>query len=384
MNEIEGCSVFTGKNIRIRMEEDRITEVGDVDSKEIFPYISPGFLDTQMNGYRGLDYSSENLNEKDILNLVFILAKSGTARHFPTIVTNSRELITRNLKIISETIEKFPELHVSIPGIHIEGPYISSEDGPRGAHNPIHVRDPDYNEFSEWMEASGGRIRQFTLAPERKGAIEFIRKVSSEGVVISLGHTGAESAVIREAIEAGAKMSTHLGNGSHGMLPRLKNYFWEQLAADDLSASFITDGFHLPSSVVRSILRTKGIERLILVSDVAHLGGMASGRYSWGGITAEVFEDGHIGLADTEYLAGAGHLLDHCLAWLMNELDVSIADAVVMSSVNPSKMFFPADSVPGFSPGRSANLTLFNWKSGDTKLDVVETWCAGRKVFLAK
>lgn len=384
MSEIKGCSVFTGKNIRLRIDKGRILEVEETGGGEKLPFISPGFIDTQMNGYKGLDYSAENLEIKDILKLTEMLAETGTACHFPTIMTNSRELITRNLKTIAEAIDKFPELDSAIPGMHVEGPYISSEDGARGAHNLMHVRDPDYDEFLEWQEASGRRIRQLTLAPERKGAMDFIRKVSSEGVVISIGHTAADPGIIREAVKAGAKMSTHLGNGSHSMLPRLKNYLWEQLASDDLHASIITDGFHLPPSVVKSILRTKGTRNLLLVSDVALPGGLKPGRYSWGGIEAEVFEDGHIGLADTEYLAGAGHLLDHCLAWLMNELEVSPANALTMCTVNPYRIFFPSDTVPGLNPGDPANLTLFRWGRGDSKLNVLETWCSGRSVYKAE
>ena len=258
MDEVKGCSIFSGQNIEIRIDEGEIVGVESLNESDKLPIISPGFIDTQFNGYAGLDYSAEKFAQKDVLKMTEILASAGTTCHFPTIVTSSRDVTTKNLQTISLALADFPELSTAIPGIHIEGPYISSEDGARGAHDLKFVRDPDYDEFTEWQNAAGGRIRQLTLAPELPGAMDFINRVSSEGVIISIGHTAADPEIIKEAVDAGARMSTHLGNGSHGMMPRLKNYIWEQLASDGMSASIITDGYHLPPSVVKVFLRTKG------------------------------------------------------------------------------------------------------------------------------
>lgn len=381
MEDITGCSVFTGQNIKISFDDGVIVAVKELDTSNRLPYISPGFMDTQVNGYAGLDYSSENLEQDDIVKITDMLAAAGTTRHFPTIMTNSRELTKRNLKVINHAIAAYPELAGAIPGIHIEGPFISSEDGPRGIHDLRYVRKPDYDEFIEWQDSAGGRIRQLTMAPELSGAMDFIRQVSSEGVIISIGHTAADSKIIRKAVKAGASMSTHLGNGSHGMLPRLKNYIWEQLAADELSASIITDGFHLPPSVVKIIMRTKGLGRLIIVSDIVILGGMKPGIYERGSIDVEVFEDGHLGLAGTEYLAGSGHLLNYSLAWLMNELNLSPGDAITLCTTNPQRLFFPSEPVPELKPGNTADLTLFNWDRGDPQIEVLTTWRQGKKVY---
>ncbi len=380
MEDITGCSVFTGQNIKISFDEGVIAEIKEVDTSKRLPYISPGFMDTQVNGYAGLDYSSENLKQGDVVKITDMLAAAGTSRHFPTIITNSKELTKRNLKVINHAIAAYPELACAIPGIHIEGPFISSEDGPRGIHDLRYVRKPDYDEFVEWQDAAGGRIRQLTIAPELPGALDFIRRVSSEGVIISIGHTAADPKIIRESVKAGASMSTHLGNGSHGMLPRLKNYIWEQLAADELSASIITDGFHLPPSVVKIILRTKGLDRLIIVSDIVVMGGMKPGIYKRGGIDVEVCEDGHLGFAGTEYLAGSGHLLNFSLAWLMNEIRLSPGDAVTLCTSNPQRLFFPSEPVPELKPGNTADLTLFNWDRGDPQIEVLTTWRQGKKV----
>ena len=381
MKVIRGCSVFTGSNISLSFDQGIIKEVKNLGTSEELPYISPGFIDTQVNGYRGLDYSSENLKKEDVVMMAEMLAASGTTCHFPTIVTSSREVTTNNLKTINSALSEYPKLNNAIGGIHIEGPYISSEDGARGAHNLKYVRDPDYEEFSEWQNVSEGKIKQLTLAPERPGAINFIKQVTSDGVIVSIGHTAASPKIIKTAVHAGAQMSTHLGNGSHSMIPRLKNYIWEQLASDNLHASIITDGFHLPPSVVKIILRAKTLDRVILVSDVAVLGGMKEGIYKWGDIDVEVYKDGHLGLAGTEYLAGAGHLFDHSLAWLMNETNLSPAEAVSLCTVNPRKKFFPVEYIPKLKPGDPADITLFNWRKGDPELLILETWGCGKKVY---
>ena len=122
------------------------------------------------------------------------------------------------------------------------------------------------------------------------------------------------------------------------------------------------------------------MDKIILVSDVSMYGGMEPGVYKWGNIDVEVFRDGHLGLAGTEYLAGAGHLLNHSLAWLMNELNLSPGEAVTLCTVNPHKLFFPKETVPGLKPGDPADLTLFNWKRGDTQIETLATWGQGKKV----
>src|SRR5205807_8371003 len=129
------------------------------------------------------------------------------------------------------------------------------------------------------QDAAGGRIRLVTLAPEHEGALAFIDRLVDSGVVVALGHTGASGSRIRDAIRAGARLSTHLGNGCHALLPRHDNYLWEQLAADELWASIICDGHHLPPPVVRCLLRVKTPTRTILTCDAGSLAGLPPGRY---------------------------------------------------------------------------------------------------------
>ncbi len=267
-----GIETDTGRAVALETADGQITRIESIAPVPGMPWISRGFIDIQVNGYRGIDYSGPCLEVGDVGRLVDMLAAAGTTRHVPTIITNPRERILRNLATIANAVAGDPRLRAAIPGIHVEGPFISGEDGPRGAHDGRFVRDPGTGELDEWIEASAGLLRIVTVAPEREGAIEFIREATRRGVVAAIGHTAASGELIARAVEAGARLSTHLGNGSHPTLPRLRNYLWEQLADDRLTAGVIADGFHLPDSVLLVFSRAKGLDRIVLASDVAFLG----------------------------------------------------------------------------------------------------------------
>ncbi len=156
-------------------------------------------------------------------------------------------------------------------------------------------------------------------------------------MVPAIGHTDAGPETVRKAVAAGAKLSTHLGNGSRATLPRLSNFLWEQLACDSLHASIINDGFHLPASVLRVMERAKGQERLILISDASPIGGLTPGVHKWGKMRVNVDEDGRLGLAGTPYLAGAGHLLDWDIPRFMQAAGVTLIEAVKLATINPRR-----------------------------------------------
>jgi N-acetylglucosamine-6-phosphate deacetylase len=270
----------------------------------------------------------------------------------------------------------------SIAGFHIEGPFISPNDGPRGAHDPKFVRNPDFNEFLEWQEAADGYIKYITVAPETPGAIDFIERVVATGVKVAIGHSGASQELIHEAISSGATLSTHLGNGSAPQLPRLKNFIWEQLASDELTAGIICDGFHLPASVVKVIARTKGLDKLVLVSDVALLGGFPPGEYKWGDLDVDVFEDGHLGLHGTSILAGAAHLLDWDIMRFIQFTGMRLPDAIKLCTFNPAKALgLDCTEYVSFSIGNPVNFTVFNYQGDLERLQIEKVFHKGRMLF---
>lgn len=381
MVELTGYSVFSGDGISLSIEHDRVINVNQVDVSRDAPIISPGFVDLQVNGFAGYDYTSENFSSEHLQRLVHLLAASGTTRHIPTIITSPQKRIVKNLQIISRTLKNSPDLAAAIPGVHIEGPYISHEDGPRGAHNPKFIRESSLSEFSEWQEAADGRVKIVTVAPEKRGALDFISQVSRLGVIVAIGHTAASPEQIRDAVEAGATLSTHLGNGSHRDLPRLHNYLWEQLAEDRLYAGIIADGFHLPPSVLKVFARSKGLERLILVSDIAAAGGQAPGVYEWGDIKVEVHADGHIRLAGSEFLAGASHLLNRDIAQFMRHTGLGLAEVISLCTINAAKVLGGDWYANSLERGMPADLTLFHYRPGDEQLQIVRTLLRGETIY---
>ena len=224
-----------------------------------------------------------------------------------------------------------------------------------------------------------------TLAPERDGSLAFIERAAESGVIVALGHTGASRARIREAVAAGARMSTHLGNGAHAEIPRHDNYIWEQLAADELWAGIIPDGHHLPPPVLKSFYRTKQKERICLVSDVSSIAGLPPGVYgrSYGTDEVEIHENGKISLAGTPYLAGASLFLDCGIPNTVAFTDASLADAVDMASVNPARLLGVDDRAGRVTPGMEASLTLFRRTEGQRALSIEATVVRGEVVFKA-
>jgi N-acetylglucosamine-6-phosphate deacetylase len=344
-------------------------------------WVSPGFIDIQVNGYRGIDYVSGALDAEQVRELVLLLAASGVTKHFATVTSAEKQRILRSIEVIRSAAEQDAAVGRGVAGIHIEGPFISRESGARGTHDASVLRNPDLEEFSRWQQAAGDLLKVITLAPELPGAIEFIREITAAGVAAAIGHTAASPEIIAEAVSAGAVLSTHLGNGSNLMIPRLKNYLWAQLASDDMYASIITDSHHLGPDVIKVIHRAKGSGRLILVSDVSPFGGYPKGVYTWGNVTVEVFEDGHIGLPGTELLSGAAHLLDWDIVQFMRAAGVSLCEALSLCTDNPRRLFRLSHPEGSLNAGEPADLVIFGYDGKQDSLDIVRTVSGGVTVY---
>jgi N-acetylglucosamine-6-phosphate deacetylase len=325
-------------------------------------WIAPGLFDLQINGCDGRSFNSEKLTPDDIRHVVTVCERHGITGLCPTLVTGSFSAIAHGLATLRHACEQDADLARVLGAFHLEGPYIAVEDGPRGAHPRKHVRIPDWDEFRRWQDQASGLIRLMTLAPELPGAIEFIEKLTRAGVVVALGHTAAGRECIQAAIAAGARLSTHLGNGSHALLPRHDNYIWEQLAADELQASIICDGHHLPAALIKCFVRIKTPARLILTCDASTLAGRPPGRYREWGQDFDVLPEGKIVVPGTEYLAGSWSFTDHCLSNVLKFAEVSLAEAIDMAGVNPRRLL----GLPGVSltAGSAADLVLFDWERG--------------------
>jgi N-acetylglucosamine-6-phosphate deacetylase len=342
----------------IEAVEPPSTAVPDVEAG----WVAPALFDLQINGCDGRNFTSEKLTVDDVRHVVQASRQHGIGGLCATLITSGFPTLVHGMATIRRACETNAEVAAAVPAIHLEGPYISPDDGPRGAHPRPHVRPPDWDEFRRLQEAAGGRIRLLTLAPEHEGALPFIERLTAAGVVVALGHTAATPERIRDAIRAGARLSTHLGNGAHAQLPRHPNYIWEQLAADNLWASIICDGHHLPAAVVRCIVRVKTPARTVLTCDASSLAGLPPGRYAEWEQEFEVRPEGKIVVPGTAFLAGSGAFTDVCVGNVLRFAGVSLRDALDMAGARPRELL-------GLPPrrlevGLPADLVLFDWQEG--------------------
>lgn len=354
-------------------------EPADVPDPESLPFVAPGLFDIQVNGWGGTWFSQANLTPENVHRVVQEFLPHGVTRLFPTLITNSFESLEAGFAAIATACEEYPLVADMVAGCHLEGPYISKEDGPRGAHPIEHARPADWDEFSSLQTISGNRIKLITLAPESPGAIGFIRRAVASGVVVAIGHTAATPEQITAAADAGATLSTHLGNGAHGMLRRHPNYIWEQLADDRLTASIIADLHHLPASVVKTILRTKPPGRVILTCDASGYAGCSPGTYHGESGDVEVLDDGRIVVAgQRQFLAGSGAATEECVAGVMQLAGVELAEAIHMATLYPERLL-SAESID-LRPGSRADLFLFHVKPGP-HIEVTATVVAGNPYY---
>ena len=299
----------------------------------------PGLIDLQVNGYAGHDVNADDVDVETLADLTHALWAQGVTTYLPTVITASEEKITHVLAVIAAARRSDPLLAHSIAGIHVEGPSLAADDGPRGAHDARRLRDPDIAELERWQRAADGLVRVVTLAPERAGAAEYIVAATARGVRISLGHCTPAPEQVRSAVEAGATLSTHLGNGTHAQLPRHPNHLWSQLAEDRLTAMLIADGHHLPAETLTVMIRAKTPGRCVLTSDSAALAGSAPGLYSTPvGGSVEVRDDGSLRLPGTDLLAGSGSSLRDCLDWALQHLPVEPEDLLSMATITPARL----------------------------------------------
>jgi N-acetylglucosamine-6-phosphate deacetylase len=379
MLQVHGRRYENGEPVRIDIEGERIVSVTPAwpqGNAADWPWVAPGFFDLQINGHGGTWFSKAGLTADDVTATLEPHFQYGITRMCPTLVTNSFEALASGFSVIRQACEQTAWVENMVPGCHLEGPYISAEDGPRGAHPLEHVRPADWNEFCQLQEASGHRIRLVTLAPEQEGAIEFIKKAVDANVVIAIGHTAATPEQVTAAVDAGARLSTHLGNGAHGTIRRHPNYIWEQLGDARLTASIITDGHHLPPSVVRSFIGMKTPQNTIITCDASGLAGCPPGVYEEGAVKVEILEDGRLVVAgQRQLLAGSGLETDICVANAIEMAGVSLQEAFDMAGRHPARLL--DFETTRLSHGSRADLVLFYWNQPGDRLEFVTTLAAG-------
>jgi N-acetylglucosamine-6-phosphate deacetylase len=379
-HSLVGIHYETGKWVALEIADRKIKKIQRID-KPSGPHpeviISPGLIDNQINGYSGIDFSHPAFTSEAMRLAARAIWKDGVTSFLPTLITNSHENLLRNFTILAATIND-EELLDCIPGFHLEGPYLSDEKGFYGCHPVNHLRKPSWDEFSQYQKASGNKIIQVTISPELEGAINFIRTCCESGVAISIGHTNASAEQINTAVENGARLSTHLGNGCANFINRHKNPIWPQLANDQLTPSIIADGHHLLPEEIKVFYKVKGPENLILTSDVNHLIGLAPGKYFYMGSEVIYTEDGVVRNAALNCLAGASLPVRKGIETMLDYTGCTLANAIKMASENVAKVYGLMDRGT-LEPGKRADIILFEKKGNH--IMIRETWVNGVRVY---
>ena len=295
----------------------------------------PGWIDLQVNGYDGVDFSSPSLSLTDIEKVNIKLLEQGTIGYCPTILSSPLETYKHNLLLISDAIKR-QEKGAKILGVHLEGPFINPEKGYRGIHRKENIIPPSIDIYEDFKIWSQNNITLITLAPELSGAMELITHiVKDDKAVVSIGHSNAGKEIIQKAVNAGVQAATHIGNGLPSFIPRHDNPIWSILAEDNLFGFFITDGFHVPEEMIKICLRAKKISKFIVTSDLIHLGGRKPGNYIINDIPVVLEPNGHLHLRDSSQLAGSASSMMDCMNFLASIGELSIKELIQIGYENP-------------------------------------------------
>ena len=313
----------------------------------------PGLCDLQVNGFAGVDFNRPGCQPDELHAARDALRASGVTRFLPTLITSSLERFAGCARVLAQWTDP------AVAGIHMEGPYLSPTEA-RGAHPAEHLRDATLDDFARRQDAAEGRIVLVTLAPEVPGALRLIEHLAGRGIRVAIGHSDAAPAQVRDAVAAGATLSTHLGNGSRSSLPRHPNLVWEQLAADALAASVIADGHHLPPATLKSMVRAKTPSRVILVTDATAAAAAPPGRHTLGELEVESDSAGRVTLPGSERLAGSALTLDRAVAVATAATGLPLEEVLAMASSRPAAFLGipPSGRVTGDWDPRGGVLTV--------------------------
>jgi N-acetylglucosamine-6-phosphate deacetylase len=299
-------------------------------------------IDLQVNGYLGCDFSSDKLTEEEFVKACQAYLKYGATKFLPTMITSSMDRYKRNLPIMAKVLD-MPCFQDVLPGLHLEGPFVSSEPGAVGAHNTEWTQGPNIDILKQLMEWADGKISLITIAADQVGADCLCRAAVEMGLIVSLGHHLATNEDLTRLYESGATLLTHLGNGMPNTVNRHENPFLAGLMHDQLIPMIIADGFHLPSYLLKGIIKLRGAENLIMTSDASPLAGLPPGDYNSLGNKVRLETNGRLHNPDKQCLVGSSFTLRKCIAFLKEEIGCSQEGVNQMVYSNPLKVLASYD-----------------------------------------
>lgn len=348
----------------------------DAPSGKIVDYsgnwIAPGLVDTHVHGSLKEDVM---VSEWDGINrLAEGFLRSGVTSWLPTTYTADENTLTRICQMFGT--HKGEETGAKIQGLHFEGPYFTAEHA--GAENPKYLLDPSVEQFNSWRNQSEGLLNKISLAPERKGAKEFIRTVVKEGVVVSLGHSSATYAQAKAGVEAGATMFTHTFNGMPDPSHHDSSISNAAMDLHNVTDELICDGHHVKKELVRSLIKIKGAEHICLITDCMEAGMMPDGDYMLGELPVYV-KDGMARLKDGDNLAGSILQLNTAVKNVVDWNAATPEEAIMMASYVPAKSANILDKCGSIAPDKPADFIVLN-----PDMTLSETYLNGKSRYQAK
>jgi len=374
---INGGTVLVSNGIITAVSE------GDLDVPEATvidaggKYVSPGFIDIHIHGGGGHDFMDNTVEA--FLRIAELHAKYGTTAMSPTTLTSSKEDLLETLRVY-ELADKQNINGSQFIGMHLEGPYFAVNQC--GAQDPRYIRDPDPEEYKEIL-AGTLVIKRWSAAPELKGAIEFGRYVTAQGILAAIAHTDAIYEEALEAFENGYTLATHLYSGMLGVTRRNAYRYAGVVEAafliDGMDVEIIADGIHLPPPLLKLVYKIKGAKRTALITDAMRAAGMPPGDSVLGSLKnglKVIVEDGVAKLPDRSAFAGSVATANLLVRNMIKMADVSLLEAVQMATLTPATIMNIADKKGSIEAGKDADLVIF-----DEDINIEKTIIKGKVIY---
>lgn len=334
--------------------------------------VLPGFVDQHIHGAGGSDGMDGSL--EDIATIAKTVAGEGTTTFLVTTMTQSKENITKAMQAVKTYREQASKDGARVAGIHLEGPFIAAAH--KGAQPLEYVAQPAIETFDEYNKASGNAIKVVSLAPEVDGAEEFIRHIANQGIVASIGHSGAKYADIKKAVDAGAKNVTHTYNAQSALHHREIGVVGSAMLLDELNCELIADTIHVSVPAMQLLIKNKPADKLTLITDAMRAKGIPDGVSELGGQTVYV-KNGEARLEDGT-LAGSVLRMNRAIENIVTKVGVPLLQAVDFATINPAKNLGIDKEVGSIKVGKRADFTVIN-----ENFDVLMTVRDGEIVYQA-